>query len=130
MRVPSLVSIAVAAAACGSAAGPNLAQLNQPFQLAVGERAVAGGLSIRFTGVSADSRCPSDVVCIWEGDGAVLVETAPLSGLGRVDTLHTSLNPKAIDVGERSLALVALDPYPETTDPIPAGGYVATFVLW
>jgi hypothetical protein len=129
MRIPSLVSMAVAAAACGTGADPDLARVNQPFQLAVGERAVAGGLSIRFTGVSADSRCPSDVVCIWEGDGAVLVEIAPLATDGRVDTLHTRLDPRAIDVGGYSLELVALDPYPETTDPIPAGRYVATFVL-
>jgi hypothetical protein len=129
MRIMSLVSLAVAAAACGTAAGPDLAQVNQPFQLAVGERAVVGGLSIRFTGVSADSRCPLDVVCIWEGDGAVLVEIAPPAGDGLVDTLHTRDDPKAIDVGDWSLELVALDPYPVTTDPIPAGGYVATFVV-
>ena len=129
MRIASLMSIAVAAAACGTAVDPDLARGNQPFQLAVGERVVAGGVSIRFTRVTADSRCARNVVCIWEGDGAVLVEIAPLAGLGRVDTLHTRLDPKAIDVGERSLELVALDPYPETTDPIPAGAYVATFVV-
>jgi len=129
MRITSLVSIAVAAAACGTAADPELARVNQPFQLAVGERVVAGGLSIRFTGVSADSRCARNVVCIWEGDGAVLVEVAPFATDGRVDTLHTRLDPKTIDIGDRSLELVALDPYPATTDPIPQTEYVATFVL-
>lgn len=129
MRAPSLLLVAVAAIACDTTVGPGPVRLNTPFQLAVGQRVVTGGVSVRFTGVPSDSRCARTVVCVWQGDGAVLVEIATVAAGARQDTLHTALDPRTIDVGTRTLELVELDPYPATTDPIPAGDYRATFVL-
>ncbi|MDH3457612.1 MAG: hypothetical protein OER90_12310, partial [Gemmatimonadota bacterium] len=61
------------AAACTSATAPTV---GEEFQLAVGERVSIPeeNLWLRFLGIASDSRCPSDVVCVWEGDGAVLIE--------------------------------------------------------
>ena len=130
MRYALLMLVAAAAGGCDPAnIEPRLARVDEPFQLAVGERAVVGGVSIRFVTVPSDSRCPTTVVCIWEGDGAVLVEIGPVAGGGAADTLHTRDNPKAIDLGEITLELVRLDPYPETPGGIPAEEYVATFVV-
>ena len=109
------------------------ADLNQPFALSVGDRAVfeSIGLQVRFEQVTADSRCPSNslILCVWEGDGAVLVRVGKSSRIVLRDTLHTTLEPKTLELGDFDLELHGLAPYPETTDPIPAGEYEATFVL-
>lgn len=126
MRFASLILIAAGAAGCGGAAGPELAQVNVPFSLSVGERAMVGGIAIRFAGVPQDSRCPSSVVCIWEGDAAVALDIEPYAG--GADTLHTRLDPRTLVLDAGTLELVRLDPYPGSPGPIPQSDYVATFV--
>jgi hypothetical protein len=59
---------AVALAACGR--DGSAAALNAPIQLAPGQSAVydAENLEVKFVGIDADSRCPSDVACVWAGE--------------------------------------------------------------
>lgn len=124
-------------AACSSAAEPAVfaaaPDLGEPFTLRVGEaaRIDAAGLSLRFISVPSDSRCPSNalILCVWEGDAAVAIELAPLEGDAALDTLHTTLDPKTRELGMGTLRLQRLDPYPEDVAPIPAGEYVATFII-
>ncbi|NIM48623.1 MAG: hypothetical protein GTN62_02805 [Gemmatimonadales bacterium] len=107
--------------------------LGQPFALKVGEwaRIDEADLLVRFVEVVSDSRCPSNalILCLWEGDGAVLVEIAPQDGDALLDTLHTALDPKAVDLGAVTLELRRLDPYPWDVTPIPVEDYLATFVV-
>ncbi len=130
----------VLAVGCTSVDGPDLsgtnavsADLDEPFSLAVGERAWVGeiSLSVRFLDVANDSRCPSHalILCVWEGDAAVVIEMVSRRGDVTVDTLHTALQPKSVTVGRGILILRRLDPYPEDVTPIPIGDYVATFVV-
>jgi len=60
--------IAVALAACGR--DGSAATLNAPIQLAPGQSAVydAESLEVKFVGIDSDSRCPSDVACVWAGE--------------------------------------------------------------
>jgi hypothetical protein len=108
-------------------------RLGDEFQLRVGEQAALRdiGLWVAFLGVGADSRCPLKVMCVWAGDAAVLVETAPfpdaLEADSKTDTLHTHLDPKWLDLGSFELLLVRLDPYPETPSSLSPDDYVATF---
>lgn len=59
-------------------AGPGqiTASLGQQFTLGAGQMAAITGdnLSIRFIEVITDSRCPSNVVCIWQGEVSCLTE--------------------------------------------------------
>ena len=138
MRAIGLLTIALTLA-CSSTTSPDMAQLaatpdlGQPFELRVGEWAFVAqaDLRVQFVGVPADSRCPSKalILCVWEGDGAVLVESVQAGAAPRSDTLHTTLDPRLLDLGNVALELDRLDPYPETIDPIPSGEYVATFVV-
>lgn len=128
------------AAGCNSAVSPAgtaqfevVASLGEPFELKVGELALVedANLNVRFFEVASDSRCPSLalILCVWEGDGAILVESAGSNFAGRIDTLHTTLDPKIIELGSVLLELLRLDPYPETTDPIPTEQYTARLVV-
>ena len=127
MRYAAALSV-ILVGACTSISAPTV---DEEFQLAVGERVSIPeeSLSLRFLGVDSDSRCPSDVTCVWEGDGAVLIEVAPLVGDSRTDTLHTTLEPKAINLGALELALLRLDPYPITTSPIEPDEYIVTLIV-
>lgn len=105
--------------------------VGEEFSLRIGEAAPIEGtdLEIRLLTVSEDSRCPANalILCVWIGDGAVVIETSSQAGGIARDTLHTTLDPKAVDRGPIRVSLVRLDPYPEDVDPIPDDEYVATF---
>jgi hypothetical protein len=72
MIVRCLVSLllAVALAACGR--DGSAATLNAPIQLAPGQSAVFKDENLKVQVVDiADSRCPSDVTCLWAGEALV-----------------------------------------------------------
>ena len=131
MRAHAAVLLTFFGLACPTMTEP---RLGDEFQLRVGEHATLSdvGLWVAFLGVDGDSRCPLQVMCVWAGDAAVLVETAPfpdaISADSKTDTLHTLLDPKSLDFGSFELVLVRLDPYPETPSSIAPDAYVATFL--
>jgi len=102
------------------------AQVSSPVEvrLAVGDEVrVDGLLRVGFAGVRADSRCPTSVVCPWEGDGAVEIHYAMGMGPSYPDTLHTTLEPRSVAFNDYRIILLELDPYPDDTDPIPLDAY-------
>lgn len=113
----------VFAMACGgsSSSGPS-GSLNQPVELAPGQTARVGPLRITFTGVSGDSRCPVDVVCVWEGDAVAELTVSQPAGAVESRELHTS-SPRAATYGSFQIELVRLDPAPRSTQTIPPDGY-------
>lgn len=140
MRTAWLLTLALAFG-CSSAAGPDhsgtfavAAKLGERFTLKVGQRARIddAGLAMRFVDVVGDSRCPSNalILCVWEGDGAILVEVTQLNdGETRNHTLHTTLDPKWVRMGTRLLEFLELAPYPTDVTPIPVGEYEAIFMV-
>lgn len=114
----------------GPTLSPAAAEADEPFTLAPGEavRLADADLTVRFVEVAADSRCPADVTCVWEGDAAVVVETAH-GGVERVWRLHApgeQIGPRSVDVAGHRLTLVGLAPEPRSGQAIPAGDYRAT----
>lgn len=139
MRTQWLIILSIAVG-CASPVAPDLERqhatqpnLGEPFQLRVGEQAVIEGvdLDVRFVELSNDSRCPSNalILCIWEGDAAIVVETSPKHGDALQHELHTNLEPTSVRVGFVRLTLQQLDPYPLGVEPIPSDQYLATFVV-
>jgi hypothetical protein len=64
----------------------------EPFEVKAAEtrRLADDNLSVRFDGVTEESRCPVGVQCVWEGDAVVqlTLERPPAAAEARV--LHTS----------------------------------------
>jgi hypothetical protein len=120
-----ILGLAALLTGCNSSTAP---RLGDEFTLRVGHTATITELNLwmRFIQVVEDSRCPANVTCVWEGDGAVLIEVAPLNGDSKEDTLHTTLDPRSIPIGRAELRLVKLQPYPGTTGSIAPGDYVVT----
>lgn len=110
--------------------GPAQARYDSPaeFELAPGQRAIVDGgqFVIRFERVVDDSRCPGDVWCVWAGDARLELRLEGMAedGGGRVDTLHTTLEPRGARYGAYLVQVVALRPEPRSGDDPGARRYV------
>lgn len=93
--------------------------------LRVGESAEVGDRVVTFTAVREDSRCPTGVECLWEGDAAVelLVDEG---GEPTLIVLHTALEPQSTVAAGLRLTLERLDPQPVVGRQIPPADYEAT----
>lgn len=126
-RFAMLVALA-GVAACGRA-GPTEASLGEEFTLRTGESATVGpdSLSVTFTKITADSRCPADVTCVWAGDAGVLLL---LSGAGDTQALelHTAaqVGPNRGSFHGYAVQLLEVRPQPRVREPIPSGDYLVT----
>jgi hypothetical protein len=119
------------ATACGvgSPAGPSV-QIGERFELSPGETAAVERTSLRlqFAGVTGDSRCPADVVCIQGGDAIVHIRV--LDGLPAEYELHTGDSARAaVTHGAVRIELLKLEPYPFSSQVIRPGDYRATLLL-
>jgi hypothetical protein len=109
----------------------NTVDLGQEFKIRNGEEVVIRDEKVRITfrSVPMDSRCPSDVVCGWAGNGAVVVEVVRKNKKQKVATLNTLLDPKEIVYKGFKIRLVALNPYPKVSAPINPRDYEATMIV-
>ena len=111
-RIASLFAIALLA---GCAALPNgAAPLLDGGQVALGlgqSTLLADNSLLTYTRLVNDSRCDPNVQCVWEGSAEIALRWQPRSGSARELRLHTSprTGPTRADLGERSVALVALE---------------------
>lgn len=94
---------------------PETAKLGEAFALRFGQSIDVEGepLSLKFIDVVGDSRCPTGVVCVWEGNAEVAL-------LANADTLNlnTTLDPKSDSVDGYVITLLTVTPYPSVDEPI------------
>ncbi|MEO1089251.1 MAG: hypothetical protein AAFX81_01355 [Pseudomonadota bacterium] len=76
--------------------------------------------SVRFVGVTEDSRCPAHAVCVWQGRADVVID---VEGAGRVE-LSTEERGRWWDAGRWMVQLESLRPLPDPSGPPP--DYVLT----
>jgi len=103
MRLSIPIVLLCALAGCTEPADP-AAQLDHQrlpatVTLSVGQTVEVSGTVIRFDGVNSDSRCPSDVTCVWAGNAEVRMTIGPAVGEGptHLVTLNTTLEPRSSD---------------------------------
>jgi hypothetical protein len=87
-------------------------------------------LRIGFERVASDSRCPSTALCIQSGDALVVFSVSVGDQGGaeiRLRTTGGAIGQDLIaEVAGYELSIAGLQPYPETTTPIPSGDYRVT----
>ena len=110
------------------------ARIDGPFQLRVNQTASIDSLnlSIGFVAVREDSRCPSDVVCVWEGQTtiSVSVQSANLTPSNfNLTSRGGESNLSVRDFRDFSIRLLEIAPYPKSTEHIGTSDYVATLVV-
>lgn len=137
----AITPLLVAVLACGSSdpladhvdPQPKVVAVDSEFTLRRGERAMVDGgkLIVTFLSVPSDSRCPTDVVCVWQGDAAMLFrldgenDESPTT----VDTLHTELQPRALTHLGFTVRVTKLEPYPHSRQDPGSRDYRATLII-
>jgi hypothetical protein len=123
-----LVTLALAITVVGcqmsqkAEADPVAYNLNEVFALGGGQEATISGenLSLRFTDVLEDSRCPTQVECFWTGQARIAVLVQPQGREPTTTEFNTNPAPgqnmQTAQVGEYTIELQSLDPYPQTID--------------
>ncbi|MDH3495855.1 MAG: hypothetical protein OER21_03770 [Gemmatimonadota bacterium] len=109
------------------AVGPDTQQVSgETVVLAPGQEVRVGGLlHVWFGEVLSDSRCPTDVVCVWAGNAEVQIGLALGTGPTHPFRLNTTLQPASADFGGYRVTLVALTPAPVSTRLIDPAEYRA-----
>jgi hypothetical protein len=109
-------------------AGSDVVNIDRDFDLKAGQTArVDGtGLTISFVAVPEDSRGPTDVVCVWAGNGAVSLSITDDTGAKNSVVLNTTVSPRSVRNSGYEISLSGLKPAPKQGSPIPLADYVAT----
>lgn len=98
-RFVVLAFAAAALTACAHAgpggAAPRQAVPGQPTALARGDSlALPDGARLRFAAVSADSRCPPKLQCVWAGDAVLAFEFTAADGARTSLSFNTVSDPR------------------------------------
>jgi hypothetical protein len=127
MRILSACFCLLAVTACSGSTPASPTHFSRDLVLSPGQTVpvAEAGISLRFDGVSGDSRCPLDAICIQGGDALVKIAVLPSRGSGRDYALHTAdLRPVGHD--DLTIALLELSPYPFSSRTIAPEDYRAT----
>jgi hypothetical protein len=117
--------VAVALAACGR--GGATATLDAPIQLEPGQsvQLEAARFEVTFNSIASDSRCPSDVACVWAGEVLVLLA---IRNEGRT-TQHAVKETQSATVGGYRVTVLQVLPARKSTGPIAAADYRVTLKI-
>jgi hypothetical protein len=119
----TILTLAAAAACSNTPTAP----VNSAFTLAPGESNTVGTVTVKLIGVTEDTRCPINAMCIQVGDAYVAVEvSAP--GTRRELELQL-LNPtnRATQLRGYTIEVQEVTPYPYTIEPPRPRDYRVTF---
>ncbi len=127
----SALALLLSAASCDeSQVQTDPFELDIPFLLAPGEQynCLDCDVSVSFTKVVSDSRCPLDVDCVWAGMAEVEL-SVEIEGASRVILLATVGENNRIIVGGYLFSLGAVNPYPTLQNPIAQSDYRITLTV-
>ena len=100
------------------------------FTLAPGQAATVKTTDMRvtFKEVREDSRCPTDVTCVWQGDAKIDVVIARTGFPAETMTLSVTPPDNEALVGNLKIRFVGLTPVPRQGDANTPRNYLAEFV--
>jgi len=103
----------------------HIKDISTPFEIKLHQTIKVDGIEIEFSGIE-DSRCPSDVQCVWEGQAILTFSTLYQTHYES----HSFITAKVTttNVGPYEITLNEIAPYPTTTRDI-SEEYVATLSI-
>lgn len=122
-RLSTLLFTALTLAAAAACSSSPTAPVNTTLTLAPGQSSTVGILTVTFIGVTIDTRCPINALCIQAGDAHIALE-ASVPGTRRAFELQL-LNPlnRATELRGYTIEAEALSPHPWTPIPIDHDDY-------
>ncbi len=124
--------LAVLALGCGGKStepevDANATLVSSPTEIVLryGEEMRVGGtvLRVAFVGVAEDSRCPIDVICVWQGNAGIDIGVAMGSGPTVPLRLNTTIEPQDAQWQDLRFALLEVRPSPRSDTPRKAEDY-------
>ena len=107
--------------------------MGKEFSLKVGQQAKVDGvdLNLKFTGVPQDSRCPTNVNCVWAGNAEVALEWThnKCTTTITLNTHASAANSDEAKVSGLRVKLIKLEPYPHSEKKISPSDYTATLLI-
>lgn len=129
MKIAALTFLILAVTCEGS--GPADPDFAVEVTVSAGETVSAGDVRVRFAELLEESRCPSTVICVWQGNGKIRVEITNHRATSSVQ-LNTAGDPsfprEATALGVR-VRLEELQPYPQDTGPHDPSRYRARLLV-
>lgn len=98
------------------------------LELPIGTPANNGELTVRFDAVTEDSRCPTGVQCVWEGNAGVRL-TLTSDDETQVFIVNSALEPRWVTFGGYAVGYRELAPYPVSEQPTDRSEYVARIAV-
>jgi hypothetical protein len=123
--IPAIILLLSTLLSCGSPSAG--VALGEEFTLSVGQSQTITGenITIKFLDVTGDSRCPSDVTCVWAGEVTCDVEiTLPGASPFKLELTQPGLTDQAYrqSFDGHSIAF-RVSPYPAAGKQIPKSDY-------
>ena len=90
-----------------------------------------GALKLTFVALDEDSRCPREVMCVWQGRAVIrlraVLDGADQGEVALTTTVVPRTSPSTVDVavGPYTLRLVGLTPYPSVNQKPGKDEYIA-----
>ena len=103
-------------------------EVGRAFAMKIGESIMLNDLRLTFRSVEADSRCPTDVVCVWAGDAEVALKIEQ-NGRSAIAALHTTTPPKKTEWNGYTISLVSLSPARRSDTPVKPEDYRAEILV-
>jgi hypothetical protein len=113
--------------------------INEPFTLQYEETVKLASFDFYISLKDVvDSRCPTDLVCVWEGEAEVSLNCfSSVEDFGLINIKEPPAEPDSETIVDEvndttvyvyHIECQAVNPYPQTQDGIPLEEYVVTFV--
>ncbi len=117
-----------------SAIEQGIGKLGYPLKLHIGQTMMIEpvGIAINFVKVVQDSRCPSDVTCVWQGEVTILVNITNSKKIAGSFNLTSRAGED--DLGAKTfdryrIKLLQVEPYPISAKKIEPIDYTATLIV-
>jgi hypothetical protein len=110
---------------CAGTDGSIKTTLGQEFTLRLGQTAQIEGeqLSITFNGVSEDSRCPRDVLCIRAGEVKCEMTVTYQGSSSSITLIQPGMTEPASETYRGYRIIYSVEPYPDAGKPISPAEY-------
>ena len=128
--IPLTLIAAIGVYGCGQTTAGNdeIPSLPEPVEITLGfgeSRTIEGtALAVAFTDVNGDSRCPTDVTCVWQGNAEVALSIGLAPNPSTPLFLNTGVDPQAARWNAVGVTLLSLSPDPLSEAPIDPQDYV------
>jgi len=107
--------------------------LNEQFTIKEGGQVVIKGekLSVQFSSVLDESRCPTGVQCVWEGNATISIEVSKKrkKSVRAILNTNTAIQQNELAYKNYRIKLLGLNPYPRIDEKIEAKDYEAVMIV-